>query len=345
MGKLVFKLLALSGILVILSVLLNSFLPTFWARSDLDAKSSYLNEHRDEYNTVFIGSSCIIHHVDPVLFDSLAGVDGNKIHSFNLGIPAFQFPESYRMVESTVLDKPGIKYVYIELTPVALEIPDLIENTPQNYYWYTREHADLLCRQIQQSEFVEDKGKTVLIRKHLLGFIEKSLFIGGAEVLLKSEAGNSESWILSQCKERQGFISLDTEAKQNPNAEVFRDRRIAFESDTSILAERFRLASAYRIDVAGAPSTPYSRFVGNFCREMESKGIEVYFVVAPRLRDYQSIREVISEIPADRIIELYSPEKYPQFYQFRYSFDRGHLNALGASIFTRELYNLSLKKR
>ena len=48
------------------------------------AKLEDFEKHKDEYDLIFLGSSQLYRHVDPVLFDKAFAEAGHPIHSFNL---------------------------------------------------------------------------------------------------------------------------------------------------------------------------------------------------------------------------------------------------------------------
>ena len=70
--------------------------------------------HEKEVNTVFVGSSRIFRHVNPILFDSLTG-----LKSYNLGYAGL-FPfRSYDFIQQLELTD-NIQHIFIELAPLAL---------------------------------------------------------------------------------------------------------------------------------------------------------------------------------------------------------------------------------
>lgn len=340
--KLVVLVIAVSGSSLILS---NYLLPEFWARTEPKVKLAYWKKHGSEYNTVFIGSSRIFHQVNPRLFDSLANANNISVNSFNLGVPSFPFPQSYRMIEAALAEYSDVTTVYYEITPVYLEPAEALKNTPENYYWYDLDHTVLLCDQIQHSAAFDKQTKWTLCGGHAGAWMQKNLFLGGAQALYTTATDVDNGWISSRCAATDGYVSLDVEMSIGPKVEGATSRRKQFLADTSILIERKAIAAAYNSEVKDFRSTPYSLFLGKLFNQLTARGIKVYFVIPPRLTDYDALYDVLSEIPREHVLNLSSPALYPEFYLSRYAFDKGHLNASGAAVFTRELFNLSLNKR
>ncbi|MES2570644.1 MAG: hypothetical protein V4710_11400, partial [Verrucomicrobiota bacterium] len=56
-------------------------------------KLAYFARHRDEYDTLFIGSSRVYRQIDPALFDQVTREAGVPTRSFNLGIDSMFSPE------------------------------------------------------------------------------------------------------------------------------------------------------------------------------------------------------------------------------------------------------------
>lgn len=342
MKKLIGKTFLFSALVIIISGVVIRLLPDFWARPEAKIKVGYWSEHKTDYNTVFIGSSRIYHHLDPHQFDSLAGMSGLEIRSFNLGIPSCPFPQSSRMLEAVISD-PDVKYIYYELTPVYTEVATELENTPENYYWYDYEQTMLLCQQVKSNETFSTSHKWKLYDQHLSALVEKNLWIGGAQTMFNTATNITESnWLVSQCRSAQGFSSLDYEMTTGPHREGNKQRRINFEQDTSILTKRVEEAMKYNALNDAGQSTPYTIYLQDLYAGLHARGVEIFFVVPPRLTQYSGLKDLLSGLPSDHIIDFSSPTEFPQFYMFRYAFDKGHLNTEGAAVFTRKLFELSL---
>jgi len=71
----------------------------------------------------------------------------------------------------------------------------------------------------------------------------------------------------------------------------------------------------------------------------QESGISLYFIIPPR-QETSTYRELMPlvDIYPNNIINLADSEKYSEFYDKDYSFDIGHLNDLGARIFTEYIF-------
>ena len=75
----------------------------------------------------------------------------------------------------------------------------------------------------------------------------------------------------------------------------------------------------------------------------EKKGINLFFVLTPRNDDPDTVFTFYMLDPAYRI-DLNDPSRYPEFYTKKYSWDMGHLNRIGAYVFTKRLSLQFLEK-
>ncbi|MEM1327518.1 MAG: hypothetical protein AAGI23_16275 [Bacteroidota bacterium] len=78
------------------------------------AKKEVFAAHKEEYNTVFIGSSRTYNQIDPSIFDGIIGTQ-----SFNLAYSAVQPFRIFDYVAAVAEMKPDLAYVFVELSPLS----------------------------------------------------------------------------------------------------------------------------------------------------------------------------------------------------------------------------------
>ena len=64
------------------------------------------------------------------------------------------------------------------------------------------------------------------------------------------------------------------------------------------------------------------------------KGIELFFIIPPRLKRYEELFALKSALGDNKVIDLSSVQEYPALYKPENSFDIGHLNRKGAVLFS-----------
>ena len=87
--------------MLILGILvgIKSTVPYYWGNKYITKKMNYYASENKEYNCLFFGSSKVIHHINPILFDSLTGY-----HSYNFGAPHTFFLETHYLLELFLTD-------------------------------------------------------------------------------------------------------------------------------------------------------------------------------------------------------------------------------------------------
>lgn len=72
----------------------------------------------------------------------------------------------------------------------------------------------------------------------------------------------------------------------------------------------------------------------------QGKEVELYFIISPRLPDYFDVSYLLDDQKIkQRTINLSDGKHYPQFYLKKFSYDIGHLNEVGANIYSSVLAN------
>ena len=115
---------------------LHHFAP--WTQMDeVSEKVSYFERHKDDFDTLFIGSSRIYHGIVPQVFDAELTKRGIASASLNLGIDGMSIPESSCFLEKILEQKPArLKWVFVELTPFRLEMDENRRESARGVYWH-----------------------------------------------------------------------------------------------------------------------------------------------------------------------------------------------------------------
>src|SRR6185369_6903750 len=72
----------------------------------ISSKIQFIREHRDEIDTLFIGSSRAYHGINPRVFDATTAAAGAPTHSYNFGVDAMLPPETFYVVDQILAAKP-----------------------------------------------------------------------------------------------------------------------------------------------------------------------------------------------------------------------------------------------
>ncbi len=334
MKKLVLK-TALLGLIVLgINQAVIRLLPFGWGEAAVLEKVRFFEENRDDYNTLFIGSSRTYRHLSPELFDRSVSRDLG-IRSFNLGAPSYFFPKTAILFREIMEEKPPrLRYVVFELSKAADRPGERNLHTKELKYWYDLESTLLLMRTILESD--EEPGEKIRYGSiHLMTLVEKLLNVGhGVEIIRFVTEEKSSGLVLGPRVD--GFCSKDTEWAETTGREgaVFRPNPARIARRTAESREGFsrgRLA-------AGKGSPALLEEYREIIELAQQSGVKLFFVLPPKVGGaYEIAVPVFDSLPDSITIDLGDPSLRPELYELRHSFDRGHLNHAGAMVFTRLL--------
>jgi hypothetical protein len=300
--------------------------------TDLASKVSYLEAHKDSFDAVFIGSSMIWRHVDPLLFDSLTGT-----RSYNLGSGGFRPVRSFALLESLSRSKLNLKYVFLEL--------NRIETLRSNF------NSDPSVRALNAKNYslvissVLDSDYSLRRKLQYVGIYTATLVYKyfGTGVLSRISPLHIRTDFPGKSRHR-GFEAIDWHAiEHNDKAALSRNRYIMENRhllDTLASRNRPRRAPGHPTPLA------YSEFLSDMVRVLKANGTELIFIINPRnfeSSDVEFLLRVSNELKPATVISLYDPTEYPEFYDYNLTFDLAHLNSDGARIYTRVLAEQFMK--
>jgi hypothetical protein len=105
--------------------------------------------HKDEFNTIFLGSSHIQHQLSPAIFDRVMGEAGLTTHSFNFGVDAMHIPETGYVLEWLLKSKPAnLKWVFLELDEIQVGRLQEQIGTRRVLYWHDWKRTSLVLQRI-----------------------------------------------------------------------------------------------------------------------------------------------------------------------------------------------------
>jgi hypothetical protein len=307
---------------------------TPWPVEDgLRAKVEYFLAHRDEFDTLYLGSSLTFRGVIPPLADAQLG--GGRT-SFNLGVAGMNFYERGYLVDEVLATRPArLQMVVMEAMStdpqVLFEADGLDEREVHWHSWKETARvleglrsADLPWRQELSLAWMHVE---MALRKHTSyarGFAIARALIGDEEQLydylepadLEVQRGYQDSGA--------GHNDIEREARQNFLAQI------------PDYAKTLRAMDAAN----GAPSrfTPSQlELVLGQHEQVQSLGVEVVCLVLPMARSAPEFLRAHEDGQLPLLIAFNSPNTYPDLYRVDQRWDRAHLNRRGAEILSRLL--------
>lgn len=309
------------GIAVLAFVLvcagLNALLP-FPEIDTVSAELRFFQEHRDEFDTVFVGSSRIHHQVSPGIFDRVMGEAGHPTRTFNFGINGMFPPESGYVLERLLNTKPRhLKWVFIELDELETRRIPKAEASRRSLYWHDWKRTSLVLRKILEEG--DQKDARDLIFFHTALFARNFANIGRKIDL---------SWWSSHLGKK---AAPPRSLGDNGDGYVPQTRRM---SETEAVAYEAGLERAVVQAESRRVSSSTEQAYRQWADEIRKTGATPIFLVTPTTA--QTKFEFRSESgTADAVMPFNNAKEYPQLYRNEIRVDADHLNGTGAEEFTR----------
>ena len=299
----------------------------------------FFEEHRDDFDTLFIGSSRIRHQISPAIFDRKMSEAGFPTRSFNFGINAMVPPETGYFLERLLRTKPRhLKWVFIELDEVQVRRVPETETTQRAVYWHDWKRTALLLRAIVEAG--PEQGGFALFRKagQLLlagpGKAEtRDLLVFHGTLFAKNFANVGRKTELTRWFSNLGNKAKPFADKVGPAGDGYipLDRVMPPEEATAYEAE---LQNA--VNAAGARHVSPATEVAyrQLADEVRKAGATPIFIVAPVMMQIELSFRPESGL-ASRIMAFNDAGAYPQLYRREMRIDSGHLNGVAAEELTR----------
>lgn len=310
--------------------------------SDIDIVGPKIHQfaaHKDEYDTVFIGSSYVYREIAPSLFDRLMGERGIATHSFNMGIPGMDPPETYFLAEQVLAARPQkLKYLIVELDYYERLVRNRTLHTRRFDYWHTPNRTAEVARALSESSVPRTKQLKDAGR-HAEAGVRKFLNVGRGRTFLESleeSLGLTEFDLSTLGPDRDGFRALDDEDSQMWEAragifEAFEEG--TFEEKTARLRQRLANPDGEKSQVTKVDADA----LRGFLEKAHTSGVRVVMIVPPCLMPRLDLIALRDQGVIDELFVFNDPDRYPQFYDLSVRFDPGHLNKRGATLFTEAL--------
>ena len=283
-------------------------------------KLDFALAHLGEYDVVYVGSSRTRRAFDPALFDARLARHGIRVRSFNLGIPGMRAFAQADLVRRLLRADTG-RLKLVILAPEALET-DL---TPQRaradrqVLWHDARRTVVALRAVAHSPG-SLRQRTTWIRGHVESFLLNVTGAGRLSSRFNFRVDVDPAVVLGP--HGDGFSPLP----EAPSGQAELTQRVA----DVVLAEK---------EPPPPPTGPERAYIARVTRLLSARGIGVPFVREPILFTARTrfLRRLHDEDPAAPVVDLGNPFAHPELFRPRLFHDAGHLDELGATVFTGDL--------
>jgi hypothetical protein len=312
--------------LVATSWLVHSFLPPV-IPPGVEAKLKFFTEHKDEFDTLFLGSSRFYYGVSPEIFDQVTRENGVPTRTFNFGVDAMYPPESFYVLEQILKAKPQkLKWVFVEMEEIQNKWSGDALGTERLLYWHDWPRTALTLKKTLDprgdAKWQNKIARHWLARRKLvtnLGLFAKQFGnVGRGAAFLSSPKGTSASQAdLELGPRRDGY--------RPAGAAMPPERAAVFQQE---LAREVAESRPKLID----PATDQAfRESAAWIRQLHAEPI---FVITPIILQSQVH---FQQSPPAPLLSFNDSRTYPRLFDTRVRIDDAHLTREGSEDFTRLL--------
>ncbi|HEV2841637.1 MAG TPA: hypothetical protein VGW39_09960 [Chthoniobacterales bacterium] len=287
-------------------------------------KLSFFAEHKDEFDTIFLGSSRFHYALSPERFDTITRENGVPTRTFNFGVDGMSPPETFYVLEQILKTQPRhLKWVFLEFDNIQTKLHADILGTQRLLYWHDWPRTALTLRKAVdpsgQGKWYQKLNRLWSARRNLLSHLalfQKQFANAGRGVELFSHPSEADALKLGP----KGDGYRLSGAPMSPESAANFRRKLAAE------------ASAARPEFIDSYAEGAYR---DYAAEMRELGAGLIFVVPPSI--FQSPMLFRATPPPGPLFAFNDCKTYPQLCDTKVRVDEQHLTDEGAAEFTRLL--------
>ena len=321
---------------LITCIILRAVLPFPEIDDGVSEKFRFFAKHKDEFDTLFVGSSRVYFQISPAIFDRVTRESGLPTHSFNFGIGGMYLPETSYLLEQILSLKPrNLKWVFIEYDEVQTKWSPENQTSRRALYWADWNRVSLLLRQLtdtgNDSPGLPNPAKLrdiVVCQKDekntrsLLAFYATQLEKNYTNV---ARAADVFDYFLSRdTRERRArYLGVASDGYITRPNRMFPNQVAAYE----------RELAAAMAQTGAHPLSPYAEDAYRQCaQEVRKIGAAPIFLVTPSTTQINVATE--SAGVTGVVMAFNNPRTYPSLYRSNVRRDGQHLTKSGAEEFT-----------
>lgn len=294
-------------------------------------KLEWMQEHGDEYDTLFLGTSRTFRQIIPEIFEQEMAAGGVPLRAFNLGVDGMRPPEdTYVLEKALALRTKPVRLVLVECNPIRLTQREDDRDSVRAVYWHDWTRMVTLYRRAFLSDTKKRNWKTRYRRisrewpdfkEHTKYWFWNNSNLGrGHEVLF--------DWLGLSIQKPLG-------ADLGTRLDGFRPGRDGGITDPAQKADyeaklAALLAKPPRPDLGDPVSREELRVKA---RLVEKAGGRMILVVPPVVGELNLTLTGDEQMPP--ILNFSNPKEYPELFLPENRADSGHTNAAGALLYTR----------
>ena len=299
---------------------------------EVSDKLRFFAQHKDEFDTLFLGSSRTYHEVSPPIFDQVMRDNGTPTRSFNFGIDGMHMPESNYVLERIFEIKPAnLKWVVIEFDEVQTNWLFQDEGSRRAVYWHDWKRTSIILRKMLDAGtgfiwfpspkkllyIITHRTPRRLVAFHASQFQKDFTNLGRA----------SDIWDYFCCRDKAPdlkWLGLDADGY----------RPFKTKMSPAQVGDYEEILTRAQKKTGPEPISVYTDKSGRECAEkIRELGAIPVFVVDPILTSQSEM--TFRSDPPGVVISFNDARAYPNLYRTDMRLDRNHLNKTGAEEYSR----------
>jgi hypothetical protein len=321
---------------LITCIILRAVLPFPEIDGGVSQKFRFFAEHKDEFDTLFLGSSRVYFQISPAIFDRVTRESGLPTHSFNFGIGGMYLPESSYLLERILnLEPRNLKWVFIEYDELQTKWSPENQTSRRALYWADWKRVSLLLRKLTDTGTDSlrlpnsAKLRDIVLRQK----DEKNT--RGLLTFYATQFERNYTNVARAADVFEYFLSRDTKERRATYLGVANDGYIAKPnrmSSNRVAAYERELAAAMA-QADAHPLSPYAEEGYRQCaQEVRKIGAAPIFLITPSTTQINVATE--SAGVTGVVMAFNNPRTYPSLYRNSVRRDAQHLTKSGAEEFT-----------
>jgi hypothetical protein len=291
------------------------------------AKLQFFAQHKDEFDTLFVGTSRFYYSVSPEIFDRTTRDNGVSTRTFNFGIDGMHPPENFYVLEQILKTNPrNLKWVFIEIGDIQTKWDNAL-GTERVVYWHDWPRTSLML-----GKALNPRNNTKWFIKPVRPWIARREFVSNLMLFGKRFANVGRAADFDPFREDQRLLESNVEL--GPRQDGYRPAGAAMSAERAVdfqnkLAQETSRARPKFID-------PYAeKGYRQAAAQIRRLGATPIFVVTPVL--LQSELQFRQSPPPGALLSFNNSRTYPFLYDTKVRIDDAHLTVEGAEEFTRLL--------
>ena len=293
-------------------------------------KFEYFEEHKDEYDIVFLGSSRLWRSIVPERFDKELALRGTDARSFNFGVGGMRVWEMDHVLRRILeLEPAKLKWILIEGGDWDPGFPS-VQNTfaSRSVFWHDGEETRKAIEATWTAD-LELMARMRLTSIHAQLYLRRVANYGQGKLIVRDLRGLPDFGIGRHQEEgyfiqAQGFQTQDALVHSG-----FLQRVDEYWAEVERIPELNNLP----VDLDHV----YQRALHDQYAATKVAGIELIHIIPPGIEGAPVRRSLHQAGVIPTLFDFNRPERFPKLFAEETHFSPDHLNLRGAEEFTRTL--------